>query len=153
LDWPIGFNILEYSTSEEKNLIASGVVSTFKKLYGHSWGPRLEYILRNVILTLLDYPKATLLHVTRILTDKNFRKEALGHLQDELVKKFWTNEFEKWSDSQRNEAVSPIINKVGQFLSSPIVRNIFGQDHSKFSLRQLMDEGKIVLINLSKGKI
>ncbi len=153
LDWPIGFNILEYTTSEEKNLIASGVVSTFKKLYWHSWGPRLEYILRNVILTLLDYPKATLLHVTRILTDKNFRKEALEHLQDELVKKFWLNEFEKWSDSQRNEAVSPIINKVWQFLSSPIVRNIFGQDHSKFSLRQLMDEGKIVLINLSKGKI
>ncbi len=153
LDWPIWFNILEYTTSEEKNLIASWVVSTFKKLYGHSWGPRLEYILRNVILTLLDYPKATLLHVTRILTDKNFRKEALDHLQDELVKKFWLNEFEKWSDSQRNEAVSPIINKVGQFLSSPIVRNIFGQDHSKFSLRQLMDEGKIVLINLSKGKI
>ena len=150
---PIGFNILEYRNEEEKNLVVSWVVATFKKLYGHSWGPRLEYILRQVLLTLLDYPQATLLHLTRILTDKNFRKEAVGYLKDELTKKFWRDEFERWSDSQRNEAVSPIINKVGQFLSSPVVRNIFWQNHSKFSLRQLMDEGKIVLINLSKGKI
>lgn len=150
---PVGFNILEYAHPEQKNLIASWVVSIFKKLYENSWGPRLEYILRNVMLSIMEYPNATLMHVVRMLTDKPFREEVLSHVSDPVVLKFWRDEYDKWNDNQRNEAVGPITNKIGQFLSSPIVRNIFAQPKSKINLRQIMDEGKILLINLSKGKI
>ncbi len=150
---PVGFNILEYAHEEQKNLIASGVVSIFKKLYENSWGPRLEYILRNVMLSIMEYPNATLMHVVRMLTDKPFREEVLSYVTDPVVTKFWRDEYDKWNDNQRNEAVGPITNKIGQFLSSPIVRNIFAQPKSKINLRQIMDEGKILLINLSKGKI
>lgn len=152
-DFPIGFNLLQGSTEEEKNLIASGVVSTFKKLFGHSRWPRLEYILRNVAIALVDYPNATLMHILRMLTDKVFREEVISHVQDAVVLKFWTNEFGKWNDKQREEAIGPITNKVGQFLSSKLVRNIFGQPRTKLSLRKAMDEGKIILVNLSKGRI
>lgn len=150
---PIGFNLLQYSNEEEKNIIVSGVVATFKKLFGNSWGPRLEYVLRNVMLSVVEYPNATMMHIMRVLTDKNFREEVLEHVQDPIVMKFWRTEFDKWSDNQRNEAIAPITNKVGQFLSSAVVRNIFGQPMSKLNMRKVMDEGKILLINLSKGKI
>jgi len=150
---PVGFNILEYHHEEQKNLIASGVVSIFKKLYENSRGPRLEYILRNVMLSIMEYPNATLMHVVRMLTDKPFREEVLSYVTDPVVTKFWRDEYDKWNDNQRNEAVGPITNKIGQFLSSPIVRNIFAQPKSKINLRDIMDEGKILLINLSKGKI
>jgi hypothetical protein len=151
--YPVGFNVLEYEREEEKNLVASGVVSIFKKLYGNSWGPRLEYILRNVMLSILEYPNASLLHVARMLTDKNFREDVLRNVTDPIVLKFWRSEYDKWNDNQRNEAVGPITNKIGQFLSSSIVRNIFAQPKSKINIRKIMDEGKILLINLSKGKI
>lgn len=150
---PIGFNLLQYSNEEEKNIIVSGVVATFKKLFGNSWGPRLEYVLRNVMLSVVEYPNATMLHIMRVLTDKNFREEVLEYVKDPIVLKFWRTEFDKWSDNQRNEAIAPITNKVGQFLSSAVVRNIFGQPMSKLNMRKVMDEGKILLINLSKGKI
>ncbi len=152
-DYPIWFNILQYQTEEEKNLVISGIVSTFKKLYGDSWGPRLEYILRNVILSLVEYPWATLLHLIRMLKDKEFREEVLEYVNDPIVLKFWREEFDKWNDKFKDEAIAPIVNKVGQFLSSPLVRNIFGQAQSKLNIRQIMDEWKILLINLSKGKI
>lgn len=152
-DFPIGFNLLQGSTEEEKNLIASGVVSTFKKLFDNSRWPRLEYILRNVAIALVDYPNATLMHILRMLTDKSFREEVVSHIKDAVVLKFWTNEFAKRNDKQREEAVGPITNKVGQFLSSKLVRNIFGQPRTKLSLRKAMDEEKIILINLSKGRI
>ncbi len=151
--YPVGFNVLEYEKEEEKNLVASGVVSIFKKLYWNSWGPRLEYILRNVMLSILEYPNASLLHVARMLTDKNFREDVLRNVQDPIVLKFRRSEYDKWNDNQRNEAVGPITNKIGQFLSSSIVRNIFAQPKSKINIRKIMDEGKILLINLSKGKI
>lgn len=151
--FPIGFNILEYEKEEEKNLIASGVVSIFKRLYGNSWGPRLEYILRNVMLSVLEYPNATLMHVARMLTDKNFREDVLRSVKDPVILKFWRSEFDAWNDKQKTEAVWPITNKIGQFFSSTIMRNIFAQPHGKVKLRQIMDEGKILLINLSKGKI
>ncbi len=150
---PVGFNILEYNHPEQKNLIASGVVSIFKKLYENSWGPRLEYILRNVMLSIMEYPNATLMHVVRMLTDKPFREEVLSYVTDSVVLKFRRDEYDKWNDNQRNEAVGPITNKIGQFLSSPIVRNIFAQPKSKINLREIMDQGKILLINLSKWKI
>lgn len=104
-------------------------------------------------MSVIEYPNATLMHVIRMMTDNDFRKEVLSHVTDAVVLKFWYDEYDKWQDRYRSEAVAPIINKIGQFLSSPIVRNIFGQPQSKMSLREAMDEGKIVLINLSKGKI
>ena len=152
-EYPIGFNILQYKNDEEKNIIVSGIVSTFKKLYDNSWGPRLEYILRNSLLAVIEYPNATLLHLTRMLTDKNFLKEVLEYVKDPLVLKFFNDEFLKRADNFRNEAVSPIVNKVGQFLSSPIVRNIFWQTNTKLDIRKIMDEWKILLVNLSKWKI
>ncbi len=151
--YPIWFNILEYETEEEKNLVVSWIVWTFKKLYWDSWGPRLEYILRNVILSLIEYPDSTLLHLIRMLKDKNFREEVLEYVKDPIVIKFRREEFDKWNDKFKDDAIAPIVNKVGQFLSSPIVRNIFGQTKSKVNIRKIMDEGKILLINLSKWKI
>ena len=152
-EYPIGFNLLQADNEDEKNRIASGVVSTFQKLFDNSRGPRLEYILRNVVLSVIDYPNATLMHILRVLTDKEFREEVISHIKDSVLLKFWNNEFNKWQDKQREEAVGPITNKVGQFLSSRLVRNIFGQPRTKLSIRKVMDEGKIILVNLSKGKI
>lgn len=152
-EYPIGFNLLQADNEDEKNRIASGVVSTFQKLFDNSRGPRLEYILRNVVLSVIDYPNATLMHILRILTDKEFREEVISHVKDPVLLKFWNNEFNRWQDKQREEAVWPITNKVGQFLSSRLVRNIFGQPRTKLSIRRAMDEGKIILVNLSKGKI
>ena len=152
-DYPIGFNLLQADTEEGRSLIASGVVGTFKKLFETSRGPRLEYCLRNVVLSLVDYPNATMMHILRTLTDKSFREEVISHIKDTLVIRFWRNEFDKWNDKQREEAIGPITNKVGQFLSSKLVRNIFGQPRTKLNFRKAMDEGKIILINLSKGRI
>lgn len=152
-EYPIGFNLLQADNEDEKNRIASGVVSTFQKLFDNSWGPRLEYILRNVVLSVIDYPNATLMHILRVLTDKEFREEVISNVKDPVLLKFWNNEFNKWQDKQREEAVGPITNKVGQFLSSRLVRNIFGQPRTRLSIRKAMDQGKIILVNLSKGKI
>lgn len=109
--------------------------------------------MRNVAIALVDYPNATLMHILRMLTDKSFREEVVSHIKDAVVLKFRVAEFGKWNDKQRDEAISPITNKVGQFLSSKLVRNIFGQPRTKLSLRKAMDEGKIILVNLSKGRI
>ncbi len=152
-EYPIGFNLLQAENEDEKNRIASGVVSTFQKLFDNSRGPRLEYILRNVVLSIIDYPNATLMHILRVLTDKDFREEVISNVKDEVLLKFRNNEFNKWQDRQREEAVGPITNKVGQFLSSRLVRNIFGQPRTKLNIRKAMDEGKIILVNLSKGII
>jgi hypothetical protein len=124
-----------------------------KKLYENSWWPRLEYVLRNSLLALVNYLNATLLHLTRMLTDKNFLQEVLDYVQDPIILKFFKNEFLKRPENFRNEAVSPIVNKVWQFLSSPVVRNIFWQTQTKLNIRKIMDEWKILLVNLSKGKI
>jgi len=152
-EYPIWFNLLQADNEDEKNRIASWVVSTFQKLFDNSWWPRLEYILRNVVLSVIDYPNATLMHILRILTDKDFREEVISHVHDAVILKFWNSEFNKWQDRQREEAIAPITNKVWQFLSSRLVRNVFGQPRSKLSMRKAMDEGKIILVNLSKGKI
>ena len=152
-EYPIWFNLLQADNEDEKNRIASWVVSTFQKLFDNSWWPRLEYILRNVVLSVIDYPNATLMHILRVLTDKDFREEVISHVHDAVLLKFWNSEFNKWQDRQREEAIAPITNKVWQFLSSRLVRNVFGQPRSKLSMRKAMDEGKIILVNLSKGKI
>lgn len=152
-EFPVWFNVFEYEKPEEKPLIASGIVGIFKKMFGNSRWPRLEYILRNVILSLLEYPNATFLDLIRMLTDDNYKEEVLEYVKDPILMRFWRDEFDKFQPKQREEAIAPIANKVGQFTSSTIVRNIFGQSKTKMNFRKMMDEGKIILINLSKGKV
>lgn len=152
-DFPVAFNMLENVDPAYNTIVASGLVGIFKKIYAESWGPRLEHILRNTILALLEYPNTTMLGITRILQDAQFRRRVVKKIQDPIVKSFWVNEFEKMEPRMRSEAISPILNKVGQFLASPIIRNIVGQPKSSINLRFAMDNKKIVIVNLSKGKI
>ncbi len=153
MDYPIAFNVVEHVEPHLRHLVASGLLGVFQKLWADSWGPRLEYILRNAILAILDYPGSTLLAVTRMLSDKAFRKKVVEKIQDPVVKSFWVNEFAGYADKFASEAVSPIQNKVGQFLSSSLIRNIVGQVKSSIDVRKVMDEGKILIMNLSKGRI
>jgi len=152
-EYAVAFNMLENVDPALNSIVCSGLVGIFKKIYADSWGPRLEHILRNTILALLEYPGSTMLGITRILQDSDFRKKVIKKIEDPVVKSFWVNEFLKMQDRQRTEAISPILNKVGQFLSSHTIRNIVGQPKSSIDLRFAMDKGKIVIINLSKGKI
>ncbi len=147
------FNVFERKDDDNIDLSVSTILSIFKKLYGNSWGPRLEYILRNVLLTLSEYEDANFLHIMRILTDKKFRKKVLTHVQDPVIKDFWEKEFAKRSERFSSEATSPIMNKVGQFVSSSIIRNIFWQQNSTISIKDIMQENKILLVNLSKWLI
>ncbi|MBI4426461.1 MAG: type IV secretion system DNA-binding domain-containing protein [Candidatus Kerfeldbacteria bacterium] len=152
-DHPISFNVLEAVDPNHRHLVSSGLIAVFKKIWVDSWGPRLEYVLRNCILSLLEYPGSTLLGVTRLLVDKKYRAKIITKVTDPIVKAFWIEEFSAYSNQFRTEAISPIQNKVGQFLSSSVIRNIVGQPKSSFDLRWLMDEGKILLMNLAKGRI
>jgi hypothetical protein len=151
--FPIGFNPLENVDPELKNIVASGVVGIFKKIFGESWGPRLEYILRNTILALLDYPNATMLGITKILVDQDFRNRVIEKIQDPVIKDFFVNEFEKYDPKFRTEAIAPIQNKVGQFLSSSTIRNIVGQPKSTIKIEEIMNKGKILFLDLSIGEI
>jgi CxxC-x17-CxxC domain-containing protein len=153
INYPIAFNVVEQVEPHLRHLVASGLVGVFKKLWADSWGPRLEYILRNAVLAILDYPDSTLLGVVRMLSDKKYRKSVVANIQDPVVKSFWQKEFGSYADKFATEAVSPIQNKVGQFLSSSLMRNIVGQVNSSIDLRKIMDEGKIMIMNLSKGRI
>ena len=150
---PFHLNILEVKNKEQKHLVASGIVSIFYKIYGNSWGPRLEYILRNIILTLLEIPEATLPDVLRLMTNEKYRNSVLERVNDPVITAFWRTEFDRMSDKMRSEAVSPIQNKVGQFVTSPMIRNILGHPKSTIDLAEIMDEGKILLLNLSQGKL
>lgn len=153
LDFPIAFNILENVGPEYRSLVSNGLVGVFKKIWADSWGPRLEYILINTILALLEYPGATLLGVMRMLVDTKYRRKVVRKITDPVVRSFWINEFNNYSEKFRNEAIAPIQNKIGQFLSSSLIRNMVGQVKSTVNMRELMDEGKIVMMNLSKGRI
>lgn len=152
-EYAVAFNMLENVDSALGSVVCSGLVGIFKKIYAESWGPRLEHILRNTILSLLEYPGTSMLGIPRILQDSEYRRKIVKKIQDPVVKSFWLDEFEKMQDKLKVEAISPILNKVGQFLSSPTIRNIVGQPKSTIDLRFFMDKGKIVVINLSKGKI
>lgn len=152
-DYPIAMNVMEKVRSEHRHLVSSGLVGVFQKLWADSWGPRLEYILRNAILALLEYPGSTLLGVMKILVDKRYRQRVVEKITDPVVKSFWIDEFPKWNERVLQEVVSPIQNKVGQFLTSSLIRNIVGQTKSSFDVRNLMDERKILILNLSKGRI
>lgn len=151
-DFPIAFNPLEVTDPIMKNNISSEMIGVLKRMFD-SWGPRLEYILRYTILALLDYPDSTLLGITRMLTEKEFRKKVIREIQDPVVKNFWVNEFASWNDKFANEAVAPVLNKVGAFTANPLIRNIIGQPKSGMDLRKIMDEGKILIVNLSRGQI
>lgn len=153
IEYPIAFNVVEQVEPHLRHLVASGLIGVFQKLWADSWGPRLEYILRNTILAVLDYPDSTLLAVTRMLSDKAFRKKVIEKIQDPVVKAFWVNEFAGYADKFASEAVSPIQNKVGQFLSTSLIRNIVGQVKSSVDMLEIMDQGKILIMNLSKGRI
>src|SRR3989344_2410133 len=151
---PVGFNLLENVDPEQKNIVASGVVGIMEKIFVEvSWGPRLEYIVRNVILALLEYPNSTFMGIMRILTDNAYRRMVLNEVKDPVIRDFFINEYEKYEPKFRTEAIAPIQNKVGQFLSASTIRNIVGQPKSTIDIRQIMDEGKILLCDLSIGKI
>ncbi len=152
-DYPIAFNVLEEVPREFRPLVASGLIGVFQKLWADSWGPRLEYILRNAILALLETPGSTLLGVMRILTDKKYRIRVTNNITDPVVRAFWSDEFPQWNERVLQEVISPIQNKVGQFLTSPIIRNLLGQTKSAFDIRKVMDDEKILILNLSKGRI
>ncbi len=151
-DFPIAFNPMEVSDAKLKTHTASELIGVLKRMF-ESWGPRLEYILRYCLLALLDYPDSTMLDITRMLTDKKFRQDVISYIEDPVVKNFWTVEFASWNDKFAAEAVAPVLNKVGAFTANPIVRNIIGQPKSSFNIRQIMDERKILIVNLSRGLI
>lgn len=151
-DFPIAFNPMEVSDPKLKSHTASELIGVLKRMF-ESWGPRLEYILRYSLLALLDYPDATMLDITRILTDKRFRMDVLKFVEDPVVRNFWMIEFASWNDKFMAEAVAPVLNKVGAFTANPLVRNIIGQPKSSFNIRQIMDQRKILIVNLSRGLI
>lgn len=153
VDHPIGFNILESIDPSMKHLVASALMSVFKKIWENVWSARMEYILNNTILALLDTPGSTLLGVNRMLSDKDFRLEIVKNIQDPIVKQFWVTEFAAYDAKFATEAVAPIQNKIGQFLSSSVIRNIVAQAKSSINIREMMDNQKIFIINLSKGRI
>lgn len=151
--FPVAFNPLEVTDPTRKPNICSEVIGVLKRMFGDSWGPRLEHILRYTLLALLDRPETTLLDISRLLTDKGFRKETLEYCKDVTVLQFWKHEFGQWNEKQVNESIAPVLNKVGAFTANPIIRNIVGQPKSSFDIRKIMDEGKILVVNLSKGLI
>ncbi len=153
MDHPISFNILEQVSDEQKHLVVSGMIGVFKKIWADSWGPRLEYVLHHSISALLDYPGSTLLGIMKMLVDKSYRNRVVEKVRDPVVKSFWVDEYSKYPDRFQSEAIAPIQNKVGRFLSSALIRNIIGQVQSTINMRDIMDTGKIFLINLSKGRV
>lgn len=150
---PLGFNPLERVPPLQRPLAASALIEVFKKIWAEFWGPRLEHILRNALLALLDQPQATLADALRLLDDRSFRRNAAERVGNAQVRNFWLREFESYPTRFRAEAIAPLQNKVGAFLSNPILRKILTQERSSFDVRRLMDEGKILLVNLAKGKI
>lgn len=153
LDYSFLLNPLEVNDTYQMELVVSGIVGIFHKIYGTSWGPRLEYILRNTLFTLTHMPGATLLMVPELLTNDAFRAKVLQHVNDPVLKNYWTGEFAQMPDRLKNESISPILNKVGQFISSRFIRNILQNPKSTIHLEDIMNDGKILLLNLSQGKL
>ena len=153
MNYPIGFNPLEGTGDNFRHLIASGMMGVFKKIWVDAWSARMEYILNNTLLALLEFPNSTLLDVMKMLTDKNFRVKTVAILEDPVVKNFWVNEFGKYTDKYASEAVAAVQNKVGQFIANPLIRNIIGQPKSSINIRDVIDNKKIFIANLSHGKI
>ena len=150
---PVAFNIMEDIGPDKRHLVVAGLMSTFKKIWVDAWSARMEYILQNTLLALLEYPGATLLGVNKMLSEKEYRKKVVENIKDPATKSFWVDEFAKYTERFAAEAVPAIQNKVGQFTSNPLIRNIIGQPKSSFDLRKIMDERKILIVNLSKGLV
>jgi len=150
---PFGFNPLGNVAPDKRSLAASGLVAVFKHLWLDAWGPRTEYLILNSVATLLDRSDSTLADIPRLLDNKTFRRSALFYSRNEQVRRFWLSEYEKYPARLRAEAIAPIQNKVGAFLSNPILKKILTEAKTKLNLRQIMDERKLLLVNLSKGKI
>jgi hypothetical protein len=153
IEHPVSFNVMEDVGYDKRHLVVSGLMSSFKKIWQDAWSARMEYILSNTLLALLEYPDSTLLSVNKMLSDKKFREKVVANITDMSVRSFWVDEFAKYTDKFAAEATPAIQNKVGQFTANPLIRNIVGQPKSSFDIRKLMDEKKIVIINLSKGRI
>ncbi len=153
LDFPISFNVMEDVGADKRHLVVSGLMSSFKKIWVDAWSARMEYILNNVLLALLEFPGSSLLGVNRMLADKDYRKIVVENVKDPSVRAFWVNEYAKYNDRYMQEAGAAIQNKIGQFTSNPVIRNIIGQPKSSFDVRKVMDEKKILIVNLSKGRI
>lgn len=153
MEFPIAFNPLKNVHPEYHHLVGSGLISTFKKLWEANWGPRLEHILKHSLLTLLEYRDGTLLDIQPLLTDPAFRMKILSRVKSQYLLAFWYNEFDKYSNALRAEAIAPILNKLGLFSSSTPIRNMVGQKKRSFQFQKIMDEGKIFIANLSKGII
>lgn len=153
VDNPISFNIMEDVGEDKRHLVANGLLSAFKKIWVDAWSARMEYILSNTLLALLEYPDSTLLDINRMLINKEFRKKVVEHIKDPSVKSFWVDEFANYTDRYTQDATPAIQNKVGQFVSNPIIRNLIGQPKSSFDIRDVMDSKKILIMNLSKGRI
>ncbi len=153
LDYPIAFNVMERVKLEHRHLVAGGLMGVFKKIWPDVWSARMEYILNNTILALLEYPGSTLLGVNRMLSDPDFREKVVKKVTDPVIKSFWVQEFARYNQRYETEATAAIQNKVGQFISAPLIRNSIGQVNSSINMREIMDERKILIMNLSKGRI
>jgi CxxC-x17-CxxC domain-containing protein len=153
MNFPVSFNIMDVPDPKYKHLIASGLIGIFTKIWANVWSARMEYILANCILALLDTPGTTLLGIPRMLVDRDYRQKIINNLKDPVVKSFWINEYEEWESRYRNEAIAPVQNKVGQFLNVSFVRNIVGQAKNTIDIDEIMNSGKILLVNVSKGRI
>ncbi len=153
MEHPVAFNVMEDVGYDKRHLVVSGLLSAFRKIWVDAWSARMEYILSNTLLALLEYPGATLLDVNRMLINKNFRKKVVENISDPIVRSFWVDEFANYTDRYTQDATPAIQNKVGQFTSNPLIRNIVGQAKSSFDLRRMMDEKKIIIMNLSKGRV
>ncbi len=152
-DFPIGLNLLEDVGYDKRHLVASGLLGAFKKIWVDVWSARMEYIISNTILALMEYPDATILDINSMMTNKQFRSQVLEHVKDPIVREFWSVQFVSWGDRLSGEATAAVENKVGQFTAAPLIRNIVGQKKSTIDIRKIMDEGKILIVNLSKGYI
>lgn len=150
---PVSFNVMEDVGPDKRHLVVSGLMSTFKKIWVDAWSARMEYILTNALLALIEYPDTTLLSVNRLFSDKQYRTRVVEYIKDPAVKAFWTEEFANYTDRFAAEALPAIQNKIGQFTGNPLIRNIIGQPHSSFDIRKIMDEKKILIMNLSKGLV
>ncbi len=153
IDYPASFNPLANVDPMFKFQLTQGLIEVFQKQFGANWTPRLEHVFRFTCLALLDYPHATMRGMISMLTDRNYRQKVVEYITDDMVKRFFAIEFADWSEKFDTDAIIPLVNKLGQFLSDPLLRNIFGQKQNKIDMSKLMNEGKIILINLSKGRL
>jgi hypothetical protein len=152
-EFPSSFNPLANVDPAFKHQLTQGLIEVLEKQFGANWTPRLEHVFRFTTLALLDYPHATMRGMISMLTDRNYRQKVIEYIEDDMVKRFWAIEFADWSEKFDTDAIIPLVNKLGQFLSDPMLRNIFGQKENKIDLEQLMNDQKIVLINIAKGKL